>query len=277
MELFRKYKLLLPLIVCLIITLGMGLFLLLPGGEGETETDGGTETETAPPETVPPLMPTLDFKSDLSAYESYMDAPAGSYLLLANKETPLPSDYVPADLMAVKDTHKEIYLERTAAMALEAMFIELRAAGFSDVFVTSAYRSYAYQNSLFNTYINDEMRKDPTLTVAEAEERVLRYSARPGTSEHQTGLCVDLMVKGMTELDESFAEYDVYDWLYANAWKFGFILRYPVHKVEKTGYDFEPWHYRFVGRSDAYQIRTLGWCLEDLLEMRDDANGTLTH
>lgn len=270
MELFQKYKLLLPLLVCAAITLCMGLYLLTPHGDRPAETENETERETetnAPEEDFPP-MPSLNFKTDLSAYEQYMTASGEEYLILVNKENPLASDYVPSNLTAVKDARKDIYLERAAEMALEAMFIEMRAAGFTDVFVTSAYRSYAYQNSLFNTYINDEMRKDPSLTQAQAQEKVLRYSAYPGTSEHQTGLCVDLMVNSMTELDESFADYDVYDWLYTNAWKFGFILRYPIHKTGTTGYDFEPWHYRFVGRNAAHTIRNLGWCLEDYLGSR---------
>lgn len=264
MNIFRKYKLLLPLIICAAITLCMGLFLLTMGGEEGRETD--TETETDPLETEEPIMENPIFKTDLSAYEVYMDVPSGSRLLLVNKQNLLESDDVPGDLVAVKDTWKDITLDRTAEMALEAMFIEMRAAGYANVFVTSAYRSYAYQSSLFNTYIGEEMAKNPSLTRAEAKKKVLRYSAYPGTSEHQTGLCVDLMVNGMAELDESFANYPVYEWLRENAWKFGFILRFPEDKVAITGYDFEPWHYRFVGRYDAYRIHSAGLCLEEYVE-----------
>ena len=267
MEIFRKYKLLLPLIVCSLITLGMAIYLLAAGGDRpehpETETQSETETETEPQE-IKVELPI--FSTDLSTYEQYMDVPSGSFLLLVNKQNKLTSDFVPADRVSVKDTHKDITLDRTAEMALEAMFIEMRAAGYANVFVTSAYRSYSYQSSLFNTYIGDEMAADPSLSEAEAREKVLRYSAAPGTSEHQTGLCVDLMVNTMTDLDESFADYPVYDWLLENAWKFGFILRFPEDKVNVTGYDFEPWHYRFVGRHDAYMIHAQGLCLEEYVE-----------
>lgn len=269
MEIFRKYKLLLPLIICALITLGMGIYLLTSGGGDLPDTDTESETESDT-ETEAPVMESPIFKTDLSAYESYMDAPSGSHLLLVNKQNLLDADYVPADRVSVKDTHKDITLVRAAEMALEAMFIEMRAAGYANVFVTSAYRSYSYQNSLFNTYMNNEMAADPSLTVAEAREKVLRYSAFPGTSEHQTGLCVDLMVNGMVELDESFADYPVYDWLQENAWKFGFILRFPEDKVAITGYDFEPWHYRFVGRYDAYMIHTQGLCLEEYVAQMED-------
>lgn len=270
MEIFRKYKLLLPLIVCTLITAAMGIFLLCyDGGEGR-ETEADTDTETNLPETGEPTVEIPIFETDLSAYEAYMDVPSGSYLLLVNKQNLLDADYVPADRISVKDTHKDITLDRTAEMALEAMFIEMRAAGYANVFVTSAYRSYAYQSGLFNTYINNEMAADPTLSETEAREKVLRYSAQPGTSEHQTGLCVDLMVTTMTELDESFADYPVYKWLQENAWKFGFILRFPEDKVAITGYDFEPWHYRFVGRYDAYMIHTQGLCLEEYVAQMKD-------
>lgn len=267
MELFRRYKLLLPLVICLVITIGMGVFLLVPDREArETETESKSETDTgAPTETEqgdltvePPV-----FHSDLFAYETYMNAPAGSHLLLVNKSHLLASDYVPEDRIPVADARKDITLCRTAEKALEAMFIEMRTCGYRGVFVTSAYRSYAYQNGLFQTYIGEEMSKNPSLSETEAREKVLRYSARPGTSEHQTGLCVDLMIDGMRDLDESFATYPVYEWLQENAWKFGFVLRFPADKTEITGYDFEPWHYRFVGREDAYRMYKTGMCLEE--------------
>ncbi len=264
MDLFRKYKLLLPLLICAAITVGMGIFLLWPeGGEGRE-----TETETEPPETETEVtvVEKPEFKTDLSAYEDYIDVPSGSFLTLVNKQKTIDEHYDPGRLLPVRDTHKEIELQQNAAMAMEAMFIEMRAAGITDVFVTSAYRSYAYQQSLFNTYITREMQADRTLSEAEAREKVLRYSAAPGTSEHHTGLAADLMVNGMRDLDESFADYPVFDWLQENAWKFGFILRFPEDKVALTGYDYEPWHYRFVGRYDAYMIQKQGLCLEEYVK-----------
>ena len=267
MEIFQKYRLLLPLIVCTVVVIAMGIFLLtpeVPSRETETETEsegtGLSDTESEVDAYEPPV-----FRTDLSAYEAYMDVRRGSYLLLVNKQNTIDANFEPEDLVRVKDAKKSIELERTAAMALEAMFIEMRAAGYNDVFVTSAYRSYTYQNGLFETYIGQEMAADPSLSREEARARVLRYSAAPGTSEHQTGLCVDLMTNTMTDLDESFADYPVYQWLLDNAWKFGFILRFPEDKVDITGYDFEPWHYRFVGRSDAYEIYSRGLCLEEYL------------
>ena len=145
------------------------------------------------------------------------------------------------------------------------MMREMRAAGFTDVYVTSAYRDYSYQVSLFNTYINREMAADRTLTESQAREKVLTYSAAPGTSEHQSGLCVDFITSTMADLDESFATYPVYKWLRENAHKFGFILRFPEDKVSITGYSYEPWHYRFVGQAAAAEIYLSGECLEEYL------------
>ncbi|MBO4979517.1 MAG: M15 family metallopeptidase [Clostridia bacterium] len=256
----------LPLVVALVV---LGILLgVYFGMDGQKQPPAETTTRapesTAEPQKEEP-MPPVSFKADLSAYEDAMTARSEDYLLLVNKHTPLSASHKPTELTKVKDARKDIELEATAARALEAMFIEMRAEGFSDVFVTSAYRSYDYQVWLFNYYIGEEKAADPTLSDAEARERVLHYSAAPGTSEHQSGLCVDLMTSGMRELDESFADYPVFDWLTENAWKFGFILRFPKDKVDITLYDYEPWHYRFVGRDAAYEIWSQGLCLEEYL------------
>ena len=256
----------LPLVIALVVlaVLLCVYFSMDSTKEPPETTPTPSESTTEPSEETP--MPSLDFTADLSVYEGAMTASGEEYLMLVNKSTLLPSTYQPGSLSKVKDTHKDIELESTAARALEAMFIEMRADGVADgVFVTSAYRSYEYQNWLFTYYIEEERAKDRTLSEAEAREKVLRYSAAPGTSEHQSGLCVDLMTNAMQDLDESFEDYPVFDWLTENAWKFGFILRYPKDKVEVTGYDYEPWHYRFVGRTAAYEIYQDGLCLEEYL------------
>lgn len=266
-------KLLLSILAVLVaITIALGIILVSLDGpsakphktDAPTVTDEPTVTDS--PETSPPEaeMPSVIFKSNLEEYEAYMDVTDEKYLLLVNKEITIDDSFVPENLVSVKDTHKDIKLSETAEKALEAMFREMRAQGFNNVFVTSAYRSYSYQTSLFNTYINNEMASG--LSYEQAKNKVLTYSAYPGTSEHHTGLCVDLMTNRMTDLDESFADEPVYPWLLENAWKFGFILRYPKDKVNITGYSFEPWHYRFVGRYHAYKIHEQGICLEEYLE-----------
>lgn len=213
------------------------------------------------------------------------------YLLLANKDHALGEDYVPADLKLLTCAtfgDKDIKLNGRAAEALDLMLQEMRAAGVTDVLVTSAYRSYEYQRLLFNHYLVKEQSgissdaiacfgKDyiqkhyydkgvEALNAADARQVVLSYSAYPGTSEHQTGLCVDFITSTMDgNLTTDFALTPAFAWLRQNAYRFGFILRYPEGKEGVTGYTYEPWHYRFVGREAATDIYFNGITLEEYL------------
>ena len=139
----------------------------------------------------------LEFKTDLSAYEQYMN-PENSeeYLILVNSESTLDASYIPSDLTEVVNTRADgretQLLRECAAYALEALYIEMYAEGYTDVSVMSGYRAYEAQAYLHEYYIDQEMAADPSLTREQAREIVLTYSAAPGTSEHQTGLCVDM-------------------------------------------------------------------------------------
>lgn len=220
--------------------------------------------------------PLFEFKNDLSEYEQYMN-PSGTqkdaFLMLLNKENPCDSEFEPSDLADIpakwvnpdKSGWITLELDRTAMKALEAMLLEMRSEDFGDIFVTSAYRSYNYQSGLYNTYIQNEMEANPALSYEEAKAIVETYSAVPGYSEHHTGLCVDFITTDMVELTNVFAEKDVYDWLCANAWKFGFVLRYPEDKVDVTGYSYESWHWRFVGRSHALEMLRTGMCFDEYI------------
>ena len=140
------------------------------------------------------------------------------------------------------------------------------------LFVTSSYRSYEYQEMLYNRYVSDNISAG--MSQAEAEAEASKTSARPGESEHQTGLCFDFIVASMGgSLDERFENTPAFEWLSKNAHHFGFILRYPEDKVAITGYDYEPWHYRFVGRTAAMEIYHDGLSLEEYLDpMRKNDN-----
>ena len=204
---------------------------------------------------------------------------SAEYLLLANKSHALGESYFPSDLVTLTcptNYGKTVELDRRAAEALYLMLQEMRAAGVTDLLVTSGYRSYQYQSALFNQYLSEESgaitanaiacfgmdyiqknyldRGLEVLSAKDAKTVVLSYSAYPGTSEHQTGLCVDFITSTMTELDTTFANTAAFAWLSTNAYRFGFILRYPEGKEEVTGYTYEPWHYRFVGREAATDI-----------------------
>ena len=211
-----------------------------------------------------------DYNIDMEQYENAIFAKDDAYLLLANKQNKLKSNYKPQKLSTIPGEltmyGKEIELESTVALAAEALVREMNACGYKDIRITSGYRSYEYQQSLFNTYLKQEKAAHPDWSQKQCEELVLTYSAFPGTSEHQTGLCLDLISENHVSLDESFAENPAYEWLCENAHHFGFILRYPEDKTDITGYAYEPWHYRFVGVKAATEIQEKGITLEEYLD-----------
>ena len=125
---------------------------------------------------------------------------------------------------------------------LEIMVHEARKEGY-DIRVMSSYRSYQYQEKLYNDYV-----------AVDGKEEADAYSARPGFSEHQTGLAVDIDNNLLPYT--SFEQTKTYTWMINNCYKYGFILRYPKDKEEITGYNYESWHYRYVGKDIAKYIRT---------------------
>lgn len=196
----------------------------------------------------------------------YLNSITSEHLILVNKQNPLGANYSPSvvDLSCATDGEVQ-RLQVDAADALYAMMQEMKQAGIDDVYVTSSYRSYAYQNGLYEGYVKDHMNEDG-MSREEAEAAASQYSARPGESEHQTGLCLDFTTDSIHgRVDEDFEGTAAFTWLSQNAYRFGFILRYPKDKVSVTQYDYEPWHYRFVGRDAATQIHFGSLCLEEYL------------
>lgn len=241
--------------------------------ESATGTVSGSEASSteAPEESKELSVPEVSFRADLSAFETYMNpADRDAYLLLVNADHPLTADDAPTDLVAVTNSRSDRteYMREVPEKALQALFLEAAAEGMTYVnpatgqklSVMSGYRSYERQKSLFATYVSKEMNQRG-LSRAQAEAYVLTYSCREGTSEHQTGLCVDM--HNLSSADQSFQNQEAAKWLAENAWKFGFILRFPEDKTDVTGISFEPWHFRFVGRYHAYQIYQNGLCLEE--------------
>jgi len=211
----------------------------------------------------------MTYSLDISAVEAYIDPVDNErFLVLANPQHPVGPDYLPGTMERIpaKWCKKDMQLEQTALVALEAMMEAMAADGITDVYVTSAFRNYQYQQTLYNTYLNQEMSKG--LTREQAEKEVLKYSAKPGTSEHQTGLCVDFITDSMNNnLTNAFEGTAAFMWLSQNAYKYGYILRYPDDKKDVVYYNYESWHYRFVGRTAACEIYEKGICLEEYLEL----------
>ncbi len=188
-------------------------------------------------------------------------------LILTNTELPLPSGYAPPEL--------EVFVEpynvdsRITAAALE-MFANAKEDGISLVLV-SAYRSEQRQREIF------ESKKQEYLAAGKSEEEAVaataEYHAKPGCSEHQTGLALDIMTADYTDMVAGYAETPAAKWLVENAEEFGFILRYPEGKTEITGIAFEPWHYRYVGEGNARIMNERGFCLEEYIDYLVGVNG----
>lgn len=211
-------------------------------------------------------IPGTPFISDLSEYEKYMDPEnADEYITLINTSYPLGAEYVPEDLIEISYTRNDrapAKMREYAAKALDAMFIEMRAYGFTDVSVTSAYRSYDYQKQLFDNRLAGYLTQYDYNT---AYAKTASMQAIPGTSEHQSGLCADL--HNLPAASQAFEAQEAFDWLYTHCADFGFILRFPKDKQDITGIIYEPWHYRYVGRYHAQKIMQSGLCLEEYCEL----------
>ena len=156
-------------------------------------------------------------------------------ILIANKTYGLPSDYNPG-------------FSPEAQAAFDEMQEDAAAKGLN-LYIASGFRSYEYQTTLYNRYVERS-----------GKEEADRYSARPGYSEHQTGLAIDL-----NTIDESFADTEEYEWVKRNCYKYGFIIRYPEGAENITGYMYEPWHLRYLGTDIARDVYESGLTLEEYL------------
>ena len=171
--------------------------------------------------------------------------------ILVNKYNYLTEDYVPENLQTVdkKYSSKTLQLVDYAKEAFEELSEAASKENYT-VLAMSSYRSYQYQYNLYNRYVNTD-----------GIEAADTYSARPGYSEHQTGLAVD--VYNGKEDFTNFEKTKEYNCMQDNAYKFGFILRFPKDKVLETGYQYESWHYRYVGKEIAKYIHYNNLCFEE--------------
>ena len=182
-----------------------------------------------------------------------------NYLMLINKNSGINETYIPPDLVipnvkfrVADDMCREMRTD--AANALENMFNDAKNDGINLIAI-SGYRSYDYQKVVYDRSV-----------ATEGQEYTNNYVAIPGTSEHQTGLVMDLLSDEYSSLDEGFENTMAFQWLMKNMSNYGFILRYPRGKEDITGYDYEPWHLRYVGVNAAKEIMSKGITLEEYLE-----------
>lgn len=199
-----------------------------------------------PPAEEPKEEPAEQQPADATTYQDGIKLPAKptyiNTILLANKQHPLPRNYAPGE-------------SKEARAAFEAMKKDAQAAGIN-LTAFSTYREFARQKQLYEGY-----------AAKDGAEAADRYSARPGFSEHQTGLAFDIGETGQEQhwAAASFGATKGGKWVKANAHKYGFILRYPEGAEKITGYMHESWHYRFVGNAAAKEIFSKGITLEEYL------------
>lgn len=187
------------------------------------------------------------------------DAGQDWQLILVNAQHALPADFS-VELADVGSGHS---VDARVAAALQAMLDDCRAAGLHPL-ICSSYRTQQTQQSLFD----DKVRRLTAEGYAPDAAQVMAGTvvAVPGTSEHQTGLAVDLVDEGNQNLDETQEQTSVQQWLIAHSWEYGFVLRYPNDKSDVTGIIYEPWHYRYVGEDAAREMHESGLCLEEYLQ-----------
>ena len=180
------------------------------------------------------------------------------YMVLANRSSVLPGDFTVAETATVG----EAVVDARIAEALRQMVNDAAAAGVK-LKPTNGYRSIARQQELWDARVKTLM--EGGLSQADAETKAIDYTSAPGTSDHNTGLGLDIVSEDHPAKDAGFAETAAAQWLVEHAADYGFILRYPSDKTEATGMDYEPWHYRYVGSEQAHKIKESGLCLEEYL------------
>ena len=184
-------------------------------------------------------------------------------ILLVNKQNTLSKDYKPNNL--IKEASTKIWVQRDAYQSFCTMNDAIKKNGLTSLLLVSGYRSYEYQQQIFNRKVSSLIKEG--LDKDEAIEKAQTIVALPGTSEHQTGLAIDItnadLAKEKDPLIEDFASTEHGKWLDLNSPNYGFILRYPKDKIDITNITYEPWHYRYVGIMHAKTIKKLGLCLEE--------------
>lgn len=245
------------------MVIGGGLVIWIGGAFGNDKKDGqGKETQKAKQETAvqdnekAQVIDTVE-AAKLNA-ESLISEKDKWKLTLVNGSYPLAQDYVPKLVEIEQD---KLVDERIAA-DLQQMLSDARAAGLSP-YICSAYRDYGYQRQVFNETMVQWIANG--YAPLDAYDETAKSVAIPGTSEHATGLALDITSAEFMELDDRQAGTAEAAWLAENCWKYGFILRYPPEKSDITGIIYEPWHYRYVGKEAAKEITEKGVTLEEYL------------
>lgn len=178
-------------------------------------------------------------------------------MILVNSKYLLPDNFT-VSLAYIGDYRVDARIKEP----LQNMLAAARAEGV-DLMLASAYRTKEKSAQLYAAQV--EKWKQTGLSQAEAEKEAAKWVAPPGTSEHHTGLAVDIVTPTHQVMNHAFADTAAAKWMKAHCAEYGFILRYPEDKQDVTGITFEPWHFRYVGVKDAKAVMSAGVCLEEYL------------
>lgn len=234
----------------------------VPAVQSPPVTTAPSQTDAPPVKPPAPPAAEADSKPASSGQKPAVQVVAkpDEITVLVNKRFSLPADYRPGDLVEpnvpfiFKEKEEKRMMRKEAAQALELLFAGAKKDGIHLAGV-SGFRSYDTQKWLFDYYVRTQ-----------GEEVARKYSAEPGQSEHQTGLAMDVSGStGECAADDCFAGTPEARWVADHAAEYGFIIRYPKGKEAITGYNYEPWHLRYVGTAMSKQIAAKGLTLEEHL------------
>ena len=250
----RAFHLLIVL-VGIVAVLYMALKLFSgPGGEAQAEKREPVPTHlpVTPQPSATPLPTPTPPNVDVNSWE----------LRLIREEKPLGEDFVPESLTEIENGQK---VDSRIAEPLKDLFGAARAAGYS-VYFCSGYRDYATQHLIyFDNHVNIYMAQG--MTEAEANAKAKLAVNYPGASEHQSGLCADVLESPDQDMEPYIGGSGLMLWLEEHCAKYGFVIRYPADKTDVTGVEYEPWHLRYVGTTAAEYIMEHHMCLEEFLAM----------
>lgn len=255
----KRWLVVFSLVIVVLLVCGGAVFWLaqravLPAASTASPTPT-TDISNAPAPTTPQAT-----TSNVSSFNKtqYSTTDASSIWVIANKKFPLPSGYAPAKLVTpnvplrLEASAEQMHVSAVTAPPLEALFAAANKAGVS-IKLSSGYRSEALQKQFYDSYV-----------AKDGQAAADTYSARPGTSEHQTGLAVDIMAaNNKCSLETCFADTPEGQWLKAHAHEYGFIIRYLDGKQAITTYQYEPWHIRYVGPELATELAKNNLTMEE--------------
>ncbi|MBR3953830.1 MAG: M15 family metallopeptidase [Oscillospiraceae bacterium] len=230
----------------------------IPQKEPEEQQTSSEPEEIPPEEPVEPEEPPEPEEPEIPMPEDE------SLLILVN-----PWNYIPEDYTFETETVQGKYkMNVKAAESAKAFVAAAKEAGFN-MQLCSAYRTVEKSAELYQRKVNQYLGYG--YSEADAKTEAAKWVAPPGTSEHHTGLAMDLVSSDYwnyySDLEHDYEKFDSFKWMYEHCAEYGFILRYPKDKQDVTGITYEPWHYRFVGKEAAGYIMENGLCLEEYLEI----------